>query len=83
MDEKGAEAEARESLKNPKSQQTGRPVLVRSIVWSTGLGPVDRLVNVVNDLTFFSFFFLFAHFLNFLSSSCPFQLKSPIFYAQC
>ena len=53
MDEKGVEAEARESLKNPKSQQTGRPVLVRSIAWSTGLGPVDRLINVVNDLTFF------------------------------
>ena len=46
--------------------------------WSIGWGSINRLVNAVNDFDFP----IFAHFF-ILWSPYPFQLNSPIFYAQC
>ena len=43
--------------------------------WSTGLGPIDRLVNTVNILTFQ----IFAHFLVFLSSFTLFSWNPQFF----
>ena len=72
-----------QNQKNPKElKKNGAEKKCRSLLIfltstnrSTGPHPIDRLVNVVNDIDFPTF----VHFFILRSSPCHFQFKSPIF----